>query len=214
MATIVTYRAFVQNEVQDFSARAQSIIDRALSDAYQEILSYTAKWLVGTSEETQTGSTSVRYVTPTAFMQITDVQWKDAGDTDYRQLNPIEEREYLQKHVNADTGRPNFWYVKGSKIYFERIPDTAGTAFITYIPVQDELTGDEVSLLPDRFTQVIVLGAIARYKAYLGLSDAREYDRLFRGPYGTQGRIEGALGRMIQEISTNQRSKKISFWNR
>lgn len=214
MATIVTYRQFVQNEVQDFSARAQAIIDRALADTYQEILSYTAKWLLGTSEETQTGSTSVRYITPTAFMQIADVQWKDAGDTDYRQLDPIDEKEYLKKYVNADTGRPNYWYVKGTKIYFERIPDTAGTALITFIPLQDELSGEEVSVLPDRFTQVITLGAVARYKAYLGLPDAREYDRLFRGPYGAQGRIDGALGRMIQDLSTNQRTKKIAFWNR
>lgn len=214
MATLASYKTLVQSEVDDTSSKVGTVIERAIKDVYQEILLYTAKWLVGTSQETQAGSTSVRSVTPTAFMQVTDVQWKDAGETDYRQLDPIEEHEYLKKYVNTDTGRPTKWYVNGSKVYFDRIPDTVGTALITYIPVQDELTGDEVSIIPDRFTRVLLLGAIARVKAYERLPEATEYLRQYKGPFALQGRVEGELGAMILELGSNQRSKKLKFWGR
>lgn len=214
MATNASYKTMVQSEIDDTSSKTGTVIERAIKDVYQEILLYTAKWIIGTEQETQVGSTSNRYVTPTAFMQITDVQWKDAGETDYRQLDPMEEHEYLKKYVNSDTGRPTKWYVNGSKVYFERIPDTAGTALITYIPVQDELTGDTVSVIPDRFTRVLLLGAISRVKAYERLPEATEYLRMYKGPFAAQGRIEGELGAMIQELSSNQRSKKLKFWGR
>lgn len=214
MATQASYKTLVQSEIDDTSSKLATVINQAIKDVYQEILLYTAKWLVGTTQETQTGSTSVRYVTPTAFMQITDVQWKDAGETDYRQLDPMEEHEYLKKYVNTDTGRPTKWYVNGSKVYFDRIPDTAGTALITYIPVQDELTGDEVSVIPDRFTRVLLMGVIWRVKAYERLPEATEYKKWYKGPFSEQGRIDGELGAMIQELSSNQRSKKLKFWGR
>lgn len=214
MATLASYKTLVQSEIDDTSSKTGTVVERAVKDVYQEILLYTAKWLVGTSQETQAGSTSNRFVTPTAFMQVTDVQWKDAGETDYRQLDPMEEHEYLKKYVNTDSGRPTKWYVNGSKVYFDRIPDTVGTALITYVPVQDELTGDEVSIIPERFTRVLLLGVISRVKAYERLPEAMEYLKMYKGPFASQGRIEGELGAMILELGSNQRSKKLKFWGR
>jgi hypothetical protein len=212
METLATYKTMVQNEVDDYSARAGNVIERALKDTYQEILRYTAKDLVGTEQETKTGSTSNRYVTPSSFMSIEDVQWHDAGDTDYVQLKPITEEEYLKLYVNADSGTPSMWYANGSRIYFDKTPDTAGTALITYVPVQDELEGSTTSVIPDRFTQVLLLGSIARFKAYERLPDAREYEGLYAGPFYRQGRIEGALGSMMEELRTKGVTFKPKLW--
>lgn len=205
------YTKIVQDSVDDYSSRAGNVIEQQIKEKYQEILRYTAKWLVGTSQEVLTASTSVRYVTPSEFFQIKDVQYKT--DNDYTQLTPIEEYDYLQK-VNADAGTPTGWYVEGQKIYFDKIPNSAGSVLVTYIPAPEELVGTTTSLIPSRFTDVLVTGAIAGFKAYERLPDAREYESTYKGSFARQGRIEGILGSMIQELASNQRGKKIKFWNR
>ena len=48
MATLSTYTAIVQAEVDDASARAQTVIERALKDTYQEVLKHVSRYLVGT----------------------------------------------------------------------------------------------------------------------------------------------------------------------
>lgn len=214
MATLTTYTVMVQNEANDYSTRAQNVIERGIKSVYQEILRHCARYIIGTTTETQTGSTSLRHVTPTDFMAVTDVQWRDAGDTNYTRLKPITEEDYLARSVNSATSRPTEWYVNGSKVYFNCIPDTAGTALITFLPVQDELEGANVSVIPDRFTGVLVLGATAWFKAYEGLPEAREYESQYIGPFGRQGRVEGALGGMLMELSIRQPVKKPKLFGR
>lgn len=210
--TLTSYTTLVQNAVDDFSARAQAVIEQQIKEKYQEILRYTAKWLIGTTEEDVVASTSYRYITPTAFMQISSVLWKDAGDDNFSILDPIDEHDYLEV-VNSDAGTPTGWYVNGSQIFFDKTPDTAGTARVFYIPVQDELAGATTSVIPDRFTDVLITGALAGFKAYEGLPDAREYESQYKGSFGRQGRIEGLLGSMIAELSTHSKNKKVRFWN-
>lgn len=195
------YKEMVQVEVDDYSARAGNVIERAIKDTYQEIIRYTAKALVGTTQVQITATTSDRYITPSSFMSIEDVQWHDADKTTFTQLIPISEADYL-KNVNVDAGTPTGWYVNGLRIYFDKVPSTEGTALITYIPVQDELTGNNVSIIPERFTNVVLFGTIARFKAYERLPDANEYQNRYAGAFFAQGRVEGALGSMIEELRT------------
>ena len=206
------YKQIVQDSVDDYSARAGNVIEQQIKEKYQEVLRYTAKWLVGTETENITASTTNRYVTPSAFMQISDVQWKNTTDTDYTQLDIMDEKDYLKENVNTEAGRPSKWYLNGQKIYFDKTPDNAGSVLVTYIPVQAELVGTQISVIPDRFTDVLVTGAIAGFKAYERLPDAREYESQFSGSFSRQGRIEGILGAMIQELSGNKRISKIKFW--
>jgi hypothetical protein len=206
------YKQIVQDSVDDYSTRAGNVIEQQIKEKYQEILRYTAKWLVGTEQETITASISNRYVSPSEFMQIVDVQWKSTTDTDYTQLDIMDEKDYLKESVNTDVGRPSKWYLNGQKIYFDKTPDNAGSVLVTYIPVQAELIGTQVSVIPNRFTDVLVTGAIAGFKAYERLPDAREYESQFSGSYSRQGRIKGLLGAMIQELSGNKRISKIKFW--
>ena len=210
---LADYKKIVQDSVDDYSARAGNVIEQQIKEKYQEIIRYTAKWLVGTSQESITGSTE-RFVTPSDFLVITDVQWKNATDSDYTRLEAIEEEDYLEKWVNTDAGTPTSWYLNGQKIFFDKIPDNAGTALVTYIVAPDELIGTTVSIIPTRFTDVLVTGAIAGFKAYERLPDAREYETTYKGSFARQGRVEGLLGGMIQELSSNQRGKKLKLWNR
>jgi len=209
------YRVLVQNEVGDTSARAQNIIDRGLSDSYQEILGLTAKYLINPTEEDITASISNRYVTPTkTYSDFRHVLYKPAGDDNCYELKPINEDEYYAHYVNSDAGDPRKFYVIGNLIYFDVTPDTAGTVKVSGIEVQPELEGSAVSVIPDRYTRVLILGAIARFKAYEGTPDATEYQKMFKGSFWGQGRIDGALGDMIRELSVKQPVKRPRFWGR
>jgi hypothetical protein len=214
MATLNSYKELIQNEVDDFSARGGNVIEQAIKDTYQEILRYTGKSLIGTLQEQKTVDTATRYITPSDFISIEDVQYHNAGDTEFVRLKQISEEDYLQRCVNLDAGRPYGWYVNGLRIYFDRIPDTLGTALITFVPVQQELSGNVVSIIPDRFTNVILYGVLARFKAYERLPDATEYQNRYAGPFLNQGRIEGALGAMLEELRTKGCVLKPKLYNR
>lgn len=202
MATISTYRALVQNEVGDTSARAQNVIDRALSDTYQEVLLHTTKYLIGTTEEDVVASTSNRFITPTnTYTEFLHVMWHSATDTDFKELKPMKEEDYYSTYVNSDAGEPTQYYLKGNLVYFDYLPSSAGTVKIVGLEAQDELEGSNISVIPDRFTRVLILGAIGRFKSYEGTSDASEYLKQFKGIFWGQGRIDGALGEMIRELS-------------
>lgn len=205
----------VQNEVGDQSARAQNVIDRALMDTYQEILLHTAKYLINSVEEDVTASTSNRYVTPTnTYTEFLHVLWHGATDTNFKELKPMKEEDYYSTYVNSDAGEPTRYYLKGNLVYFDLTPSSAGTVKVVGFEAQDELSGSAVSVIPDRFTRTLILGAIGRFKAYEGTPDASEYEKMFKGSFWGQGRIDGALGEMIRELSTKRRVIKPSFFGR
>jgi len=215
MATITTYRTLVANEVGDTSARAQNVIDDGIKAVYQEMLLHTAKWLINPIEEDVTASTSNRYITPTkTYSEFRHILFKEVGDDNYYELKPISEEEYYSFYINSDSSRPTGFYIKGNLVYFDVVPSTAGTVKISGVEVQDELTGSIASLIPDRFTYILVAGAIAWFKAYEGTPDASEYQKIYKGSYWGQGRIDGLLGGMIQELSTKEPVKRPKLFGR
>lgn len=215
MSTISTYRTMVQNEVGDQSARAQNVIDRAIQDVYQEILSYTAKYLINSVEEDVTASTSNRYITPTnTYSEFQHVLYRASGDTNFTELKPMTEEDYYSFWVNSSASEPTAYYLKGNLVYFNTTPLTAGTVRISGIEVQDELTGATTSVIPERFTNVLILGAIARFKAYEGTPDSIEYQKMYKGSFWGQGRIDGALDVMIRELSTKRRMIQPTLYGR
>jgi hypothetical protein len=131
--------------------------------------------------------------------------WHSATDTNFKELTLISEDEYYDRYVNSSTSEPARYYLKGNLVYFDVIPSSAGTVKVVGTEVQDELTGANVSVIPDRFTRVLILGAIGRFKSYEGTPDADEYLKQFKGSFWGQGRIEGALGDMIRELSVKKR---------
>lgn len=212
MSTISTYKTLVQNEVDDASARAGALIERAIAETYQEILRLTLKYLIGSTEEDVTATVSQRYVSPaTTYHQIDNVLWKTSGGTTWVVLAPITKREYYENYANNAAGDPAYYYVDGANIYFDVPASTAGTVRISGYAVQSELTGAVTSVIPDRYTNVLVLGSVARFKAYEGIDDAREYEKLYRGPYGSMGSIGGALGEMIRDLSEAKAFKPLLY---
>lgn len=214
MATLSSYKILVQNEVDDTSSRAGSIIEQAIKDTYQEILRFTVRDIAGTTEEDVTSTASQRYIeTVNTYQDIKNVMYKPSGGV-YSKMQRITEEEYYDRYVNSNDSDPMYYYLNAGKIYFNVAPETAGTVKVNGVAVQSELTGSQVSVISDRHTQVVLLGSIGRFKAYEGLQDAREYFKLYRGPYFEQGKVGGALKVMMDELSTNQPRKTPKLFGR
>ncbi len=209
---LADYTVLVQNECDDTSTRAKNVIEQAIKDTYQEILNYTVEYLVGTTEEDVTATADQRYISPSnTYQDIKNVLYKSVGNSNYNVLARISEKEYYNLKVNLDSGTPLKYYLNGSKIYFDIAPVDAGTVKINGVEVQDELTGSTVSVIPDRFTQVVVKGSVAHFKAYEGLQDAREYFKIYRGPYFEQGRIGGSLKWMMEQTNTKEKPLRMKL---
>lgn len=215
MATLTTYRVLVQNEVGDYSSRAQNIVDQGVKTVYQEILNYCDSLLIGTTEEDVTATTSQRFITPTnQYTEIHKVLYAPNGSTTFDELDPMTEADYYKYYVNSDDGNPTQFYTKGNKVYFDLAPIDAGTVKVVGVEVQDELEGSVTSVIPDRFTGVVVIGAAAYFKAYERIPDAKEYESRYKGPFADQGRIAGMLGEMKAKLALKKKVVKPKFFGR
>lgn len=162
METLASYTLKVQQEVDDTSTSAKAVIEQRLKETYQDILLTTRKYLVSsvTTDVTATAGTAV--YTPSEFEEIT-LHYKEA-DSDWVELKPISEREYLDNYINDEAGTPHSYFLNDGNYQLVPAPLNAGTIKETIMPVTAELTTD--SIIPDRFTNVMILGATYRFKAY------------------------------------------------
>jgi len=213
--TLATYTTKVQNEVDDTSDRAKSVIEQAIKDTYQEIIRLVGEKIIGTTEEPITATASQRYITPTNnFQDIKSVLWKNTSTDDYTLLERMTEEDYYKEYINRDSGDPTQYYRNGSSIYFDIAPSTAGSFKVSGFVVQSDLSGSTTSTIPDRFDQAVILGSVARFKAYEGLEDANEYFNLYRGPFFEQGKIGGILKYIMDELNSHQPVKRLKLWNK
>lgn len=204
MATLSTYSTIVQAEVDDTSARAQTVIERGLKDTYQEVLKHVSRFLVGTDTYSVTASAGTQEYTPTAFYETVRALWKNASETNFRVLQEISEAEAIEQHYNEANGTPQYYYRNAQNVILVPTPDNAGTLEVVYVPVQSELEGSTVSIIPDRYTNVIILGAIARFKMYEGVSEAIEY----------QAKYAASLQDMKKELAAQFTPVKPKFFGR
>jgi len=162
METLASYTLKVQQEVDDTSTSAKAVIEQRLKETYQDILLTTRKYLVSsvTTDVTATAGTAV--YTPSEFEEIT-LHYKET-DSDWVELKPISEREYLDNYINDESGTPHSYFLNDGNYQLVPAPLNAGTIKETIMPVTAELTTD--SIIPDRFTNVMILGATYRFKAY------------------------------------------------
>lgn len=204
MANLSSYTTIVQAEVDDTSERAKAVIQRALKDTYQEILKHCHRYLVGTDTYSTTAVAGTQEYTPTAFYEVIRVLWHDAGDTDFKILKEITEEEAIEKYYNSENGTPHSFYRNAQNVILVPTPDNAGTLEVVYVPVQAELSDAITSLIPDRYTNVIVIGAIARFKMYEGVPEAIEY----------QAKYTAAFQDMKKELITQFTPIKPTFFGR
>lgn len=175
MANLSTYTAIVQAEADDTSARAQTVIERAIKDTYQEILKHCGKFLIGTDTYSTTAVAGTQEYTPTSFYEIVRVLWHDSGVTDFSTLKQISEEYAVDNYYNSDNGTPSMYYQNGNNLILVVTPDSAGTLEVVLVPVQDDISASNTSVVPDRYTNVLILGAISRFKMYEGVPEAVDY---------------------------------------
>jgi len=177
---LADYVTKVQNEVDDTSSGAQSIIENNIKAIYQEVMIEMGKDLIVTTVETEpTVSGTQAYTTDTDFQEMLSVHYKSPSASDYVRMIPISEEEYNELHVNLDNDSPVRYFIKAQNVYLSPTPNEAGTLRFNYIPIQAELTGSQASAIPDRYDDVIVMGATYRYQAWDKDPSAIEYKRLY-----------------------------------
>lgn len=202
--TNASYKSLLQNEYDNTSSTAGAVIEQAIKDTYQETLRFVGRYLIPFEFDDITAVEDTAEYTPEAFLDILGVHWKKDGSDRFIELKEVAQKVFVHSSfIDAPSGQPFRYTLNGiTKVRVIPAPNSAGTIRVVFIPVQEELAGAVVSVIPDRFTRVILLGALARLKAYDGLPDANEYRKLFIGPQGDQGVIGGAVGEMIRELST------------
>lgn len=197
--TLTTYRAKVQTEIGDTSSRAQSVIDYAIKDIYQEILQKTYKFIAGSTSEQITTTVSTAGYTPTnTYQDYLSVHHLNNGNWDL--LKQISREDYLEHYINESDGIPVRWYKDGQDVHINPAPSTAGTILLTGIKVPAELTTQD-SEIPIRYSQTVVLGAVARVLGY-------EKDPLsahYKGLY------EMSFNDMLQDLSTQTAPLRVPF---
>lgn len=204
--TLNDYTLLIQSEVDDTSNRAKNVIERAVKDVYQEIIKHTYKWLLSTTTNDRTATAGIAIYTPSEFIELVAIHYKSEDGSNFNRLTPITQEIYNNRYINNDSSTPTKYFLNGLDYQLVAPPADLGTIRETYYATQDELTGVQVSIIPDHFINVVLLGAIARFKAYEQLPDAREYTKKYQGR--NPRKMEGALGDMIEELSNRQQQGK------
>jgi hypothetical protein len=188
--TLATYTAIVQNEVDDTSTSAKVVIEQDIKEVYQEVLLQAGRYLVSSATYSTTAVAGTAQYTPTEYTDILSVHYKSAGGSVFDKLSQISEDEFLTYHLNDTSSVPTHFYEKAGTINLVPAPSDAGTVRVQYIPVSAELTN--VSIIPDRFTNVIKYGASYKFLAYDKDPATTDY----------WGFYQQALQNMILELST------------
>jgi hypothetical protein len=162
MATRIDYKTLVQKEVDDESAGNETLILNMIRETYQEVVAEIAPYINGF--ETEDVAVTSATVTPTkSWEEIKTVHYLPAGGTTWMELGRVREEDY---DINDTTTVPSKYLIRGNTIILIGSP-TSGSIRIKGMEVIPELDDDaEVSIIPDRFSRVIVLGAVYRFLGY------------------------------------------------
>ena len=198
--TYSTYTTLVQAEVDDTSSGARVVIQNAIKQVYSEILREMGRYLIGSVTVEQAAVVGARTVTPAEFTEVYSLHFKTSGG-EFIPLREMLQDEYLKTDVNADNGTPTRYFINGGKIEFDR-PCEAGTIRMELVLAPDILTGD--SLIPDRFTNVVVMGACYRFFGYEKGPEAENYYAWY----------QIALRDMRGELSTRAKFPKVKIYGR
>lgn len=199
MATNANYTTLVQNECDDTSAGALTIIQQYVKETYQEVIRRVGKYLIApTVEDTPVSISDGTYTPTTPWMELIGAYYKSAGGTNFSELKEISQEEYRDTYQNMTDGQPTHFVQEGTGIRIVPSPSDAGTLRTISIAVQAELTNGQVSIIPDRFEHVIKYGASYKYKAFDDNPAATEFERYY---------LKG-LSEMEQELSSRTVVKK------
>ena len=160
--TRADYRLKVQNEVDDTSSGASSVINEAIREIYAEIASEISPFVTGQTSETVAVTSNVVTLSGN-YMTISAVHYTESGT--YDEISIVSEDELLAE-INYTGTTPTKCVIRGNTIVLNGLP-TTGTLRVQGITAPAEMTDDTVvSIVPDRYARVIVLGACYRFFGY------------------------------------------------
>lgn len=205
MATLSTYTTLIQNETDDYSNKGKTIIEQSIKEVYQDFLSEAYKWLFGASSEDTTVTSGDATYTPSSFTSIESVHYKSTTSDTWCKLSPISEQDYRDYHQSDVDSIPRNYFVRGTGVVLVPAPNEAGTMRVVYYPVVPELETGVTSLLPDRFTEVIKLGASAKKFAFDNDPRANDYTMMY----------ERSKKRKLDELANTQEEYgRAKLWSR
>lgn len=202
--TFDDYVDLVQNEADTTATIETNIIKQHIKEIYNDILKEAYKYLVGTTTEDQlTVANQSAYTVTNGFLEVYKVFYKDNNNWD--ELTQISEVDYLENYINDNSSTPQYYYLKAFSVYVVPAPSTAtGQIRIVYTKIPDELTTGSTSLIPDRYTDVVKIGAMYKWMAYERDPASEIMER----------RYLNAKYRMITELATKGETLRPKIFNR
>ena len=200
------YIVLAQKEVNDSSTSSYEVFQNIVREIYQEVVREAAPYVTGSVSETLAAIVGTSGYTPTnSYTDIQAVHYKDPNTSDYNELEQITEEDYLSNHVNDSNSTPTKWLLRGGDVVVAPPPSSAGTIRIQGVVRSNELDDDaEVSIIPDDFSRVIVLGAVYRFLAHEKDIGARDYYNWYLT----------AKREMIRELATRTRPIKPTLYGK
>lgn len=201
--TLETYTDLVQVEVDDTSTSTEGLLQEFIKEIYQEIMAFAAKYLAtSTTADTVVTIGDATHVPTNEFYDILTVHYQQETSDNFNLLRQTTRENYLESHINDDDGTPTQYFIEGNTVHLIPAPIDAGTLRVTSIDIQPELS--TTSIIPDRFTRVVVLGATWRYKAWDDNPAATEYERYYKD----------AFKMMLDELTTKTKMVQPALFNR
>lgn len=172
--TKAEYITKVQAHVDDTSARAQTIIETAIDATYRDVLHRAGMYFLNEEETSDQIVLGMRYINLASdTLRVNRVFSKPTTATDYKELRRMDMDMY---NPNIEDGEVGQFYVKGTRLYFERNSDDASLLKIQYVPQVDVDTG--LPMIDN--DSVIIYGACAKFFSYEGDSGSAEYESRYQ----------------------------------
>lgn len=200
------FTSIITSQTDDSSARAIAVVTQNLIETYREILQHTFRFLVAaeTTDRTATPGTAL-YSPASSYYALKSIFYKSDGGSQFFRLSQISEEDYEQYYINSDSGTPVSWYPSGVSSYsLTPAPSDAGTIREIVYPVQTDLSGDQQSIIPNRFNRVLLEGSLAKFKTYEGMPEAGVHQQNFIS----------ALDGMIRELSMQYPPLRPTFYGK
>lgn len=170
----------VQNKLDDTSF-STTLIKQFINDTQREVaLKYNFPFL----EASYTGSLTIDqyiYDLPTGVdtiegLRITAPTGSEADITDFY----LPFRDFDKKFPDPaedNSGTPKYWTIRDQNYYLYPKPDKAYTLDIRYQKIVDTLSSDsDVPEIPERYQEILVLGALARAHKFNDEYDLADYE--------------------------------------
>lgn len=206
--TINDYITSVQQDVDDTSNGAKTVITQEVIATYNEVMRQVGQYLQGSvTEDDSTVVNQTAYPVTKDAAVIHQVAYKPVGVTNFRILHQISLEDYKNDFINRPASIPTSWFLDGDVINIAPKPNEVGVVRRVYTPNIDPLntTDNTKSILPDRYTRVIVTGAIARFKAWENNLSASQYYQIL---------YEKALHDCVLDLANRAKPLSPKFYGR